>query len=38
MFIMWVFEESLEALIPVLFATAIVQAATVPAAERRHAA
>jgi hypothetical protein len=38
MFIMWVFEESLEALIPVLFATAIVQAAIVPAVERRHAA
>src|SRR5262245_497554 len=39
MFVMWVFEESLEALIPVLFGTAIVQAAAaVPAAERRHAA
>ena len=39
MFIMWVFEESLEALIPVLFATAIVQAAAaVPAIERRQAA
>ena len=39
MFIIWLFEESLEALIPVLFATAIVQAvAAVPAAERRQAA
>ncbi len=38
MFVMWVFEESLEALIPILFATAIVQAAAVPVAERRRAA
>jgi len=37
-FLMWVFEETFEAMIPVLFAVAIVQSAILPAVERRHAA
>jgi hypothetical protein len=38
LFILWVFEETLEALVPVLFATAVIQSARMPRAARRSAA